>query len=133
MPGFAGAGCPRLEASVTTRHGPPTTAVPGAACPRLGPACPGATQSGLHRHRLPHGPAGHDVIDLTQVDGLEAQQCVCHGVELVHILHQDAPGTLVVAVDDHAHCLVDRLGGFGGDLALLGHRMPRKTSPSSSP
>ncbi len=43
-------------------------------------------------------------------------------MQLVLVLVEDGPGALVVAVDDLADFLVDRVHGHVGDLLVLGHR-----------
>src|SRR6478736_4933419 len=66
-----------------------------------------ATQAAVPAFRRSRRLAFHDLPDLGIVDGLVAHQRIGHGVQLVQVLLQDAPGAVVVGLDDLAYFLVD--------------------------
>src|SRR5690349_12173266 len=65
--------------------------------------------------------ASHDVVYLLGIDGLVLHERRRHGVQLGQVLLQQAAGTLVVAIDDAAHFLVDDALGVAGDVLVAGH------------
>src|SRR5690554_2959528 len=69
---------------------------------------------------ITHRLAGHDVVDLLQIDGLVFHQGLGHGIELVTVLFKQALGGAVAIIDDAPHFLVDHACRLGGDVGRLG-------------
>src|SRR5690606_27024653 len=69
---------------------------------------------------IAHRLAGHDVVDLLQIDGLVFHQGLGHGIELVTVLFKQALGGAVAIIDDAPHFLVDHACRLGGDVGRLG-------------
>src|SRR5215469_2689558 len=71
-------------------------------------------------------PARHDVLQLLLVDRLVLHERFGHEVQLVERGGEDLPGTLIVALDDPAHFLIDGVRGDVGHLLVLSHAAAEK-------
>src|SRR3990167_4977581 len=69
--------------------------------------------------RFTRDTAIHDFFDLFGIDGFVLHQGLGHGIELVAILFQQAPGSAVALIDDATHLLIDHLGRIGRDIGVL--------------
>jgi hypothetical protein len=86
----------------------------------------GGSGIGAGIHRLTRWPTRHNVVNLIGINGLELDQRISHGMQLVEIIPQHLFGTPVITVNDRANFLVDDMGGFIRNILMPGHRPPQK-------